>query len=192
MDIPTLQRLSKRDNPLMLTGLGNQGTLHSEGINNVGEMDWWQSYTRGNVEIQFVPARHFSCRGVSDYNMSLWGGFVIRTSDGVIYFAGDTGYGSFAKEIRRRFGPIDLAFIPIGAYEPAWMMQTVHITPEEAWQIHEDLDSRSSVGIHFGTFQLTDEGIDQPAERLGKIISRNVKSPGKFEVPVFGKSVKVK
>lgn len=192
MDIPTLQLLVKRDNPLILTGLGNQGTLHSGGINSVNELDWWQSYVRQNIEIHFVPARHFSCRGIFDYNMSLWGGFVIKTPDGVIYFAGDTGYGGYAKEIRKKFGHIDLAFIPIGAYEPAWMMQTIHLTPEEAWQVHEDLESRSSVAIHFGTFQLADEGINEPAERLGKMASQNGKSSGKFVMPVFGKSVKVK
>jgi L-ascorbate metabolism protein UlaG (beta-lactamase superfamily) len=192
MDIPTLQRLAKRDNPLMLTGLGNQRTLKSHGIDNVKELDWWQEFTKGDIEIHFTPARHFSRRGVDDYNMSLWGSFVIMTPSGVVCFIGDTGYGSFVKEIHRRFGPVDLAFIPIGAFEPAWMMQTVHLTPEEAWQVHEELVSRFSVGIHFGTFQLTDEGIDEPASRLGKMISQNGKSSGKFVVPTFGKSVKVK
>jgi L-ascorbate metabolism protein UlaG (beta-lactamase superfamily) len=192
MDIPTLKHLVERDNPLILTGLGNKGTLLSNGISNVRELDWWQNFSKGDIEIHFTPARHFSRRGVSDYNMSLWGSFVIKTPSGVIYFIGDTGYGSFVKEIHKRFGPVDLAFIPIGAYEPAWMMETVHLTPEEAWQVHGELESRFSVGIHFGTFQLTDEGINEPAERLGKNISQNGASSGKFVVPAFGKSVKVK
>ena len=192
MDIPTLKRLVKRDNPLILTGLGNKSTLLNGGISHVRELDWWQSFSKGNIEIFFAPARHFSRRGVSDYNMSLWGSFVIKSPSGIIYFIGDTGYGSFVKEIHKRFGPVDLAFIPIGAYEPAWMMQTVHLTPEEAWQVHEELESRLSVGIHFGTFQLTDEGIDEPAERIGKVVSQNGKSSGEFVVPAFGKNVKVK
>jgi L-ascorbate metabolism protein UlaG (beta-lactamase superfamily) len=192
MDIPTLERLAKRDNPLILTGLGNKPTLQRHGIKNVQELDWWQKFTRGGVEFHFTPARHFSSRGVTDYNLSLWGSFIIRTKSGVIFFLGDSGYGGFVKEIRGRFGPVDLAFIPIGAYEPAWMMKTIHVTPEEAWQVHEELESLFSVGIHFGTFQLTDEGIGEPVERLEKMVAHNGKSSGKFVAPAFGKSVKVK
>jgi L-ascorbate metabolism protein UlaG (beta-lactamase superfamily) len=189
MDIPTLERLVKRDNPLVVTGLGNQQILQRYGIKNVQELDWWKGFTRGGIEFCFTPARHFSRRGATDYNLSLWGSFIIRTPSGVICFIGDSGYGSFIKEIRRRFGPVDLAFIPIGAYEPAWMMETVHLTPEQAWQVHDELGSRLSVAIHFGTFQLTDEGINEPVERLGKVIMQNGKASGKFVVPTFGKSM---
>ncbi|MCX5849602.1 MAG: MBL fold metallo-hydrolase [Deltaproteobacteria bacterium] len=191
MDIPTLARLAKRDNPIIITGLGNQRVLWSYGIDNVKELDWWQEFNRDNIDICFAPARHFSRRGMADYNLSLWGSFIIKTPSGVIYFLGDSGYGGFIKEIRRRFGPIDLAFIAIGAYEPSWMMETVHLTPEEAMQVHKDLESRLSVAIHFGTFQLTDEGIDEPVERLDKVISQNSGALGKFVVPKFGKSVDV-
>jgi L-ascorbate metabolism protein UlaG (beta-lactamase superfamily) len=191
MDIPTLSRLAKRDNPIIITGLGNQRTLSRSGIGNVKELDWWQEFTKDKIDICFTPARHFSRRGAADYNMSLWGSFIIRTPRGVIYFLGDSGYGGFIKEICRRFGSIDLAFIPIGAYEPAWMMETVHLSPGEAMQVHKDLDSRLSVAIHFGTFQLTDEGIDEPVERLGKVVSQNSGASGKFVVPTFGKSVDV-
>lgn len=191
MDIPTLLRLAKRDNPLILTGIGNQRTLRNNGIYNVKELDWWQGFTRNNVEIYFTPARHFSRRGLTDYNLSLWGSFVIKTSSGVICFIGDSGYGYFIKEIRKRFGSFDLAFIPVGAYDPAWMMKTIHLTPEEAWQVHKDLDSRLSVAIHFGTFQLTDEGIDEPAKRLRNAISSDGGAFGKFVVPAFGKGEEV-
>ncbi|KUG21509.1 outer membrane protein roma [hydrocarbon metagenome] len=189
MDIPTLERLAKRDNPLILTGIGNKQILKQYKVDNVKELDWWQKVTLGNVEFCFTPARHFSSRGVTDYNLSLWGSFIIKTPSGVICFIGDSGYGSFVGEIRRRFGPVDLSFIPIGAYEPAWMMETIHLTPEEAWQVHEDLGSRLSVAIHFGTFQLTDEGINEPVERLGKVILEKGEGFGKFLVPTFGKNM---
>jgi L-ascorbate metabolism protein UlaG (beta-lactamase superfamily) len=189
MDIPTLKRLAKRDNPIVITGLGNQKILRSHGIKNVQEMDWWQKFTLSGIEFCFTPARHFSRRGVTDYNLSLWGSFIIKTPSGVICFIGDSGYGSFVREICRRFGPVDLAFIPIGAYEPAWMMETVHLTPEEAWRVHEELGARLSVAIHFGTFQLTDEGIKEPLERLGKVVSQSGNALGKFVVPTFGKSM---
>jgi L-ascorbate metabolism protein UlaG (beta-lactamase superfamily) len=192
MDIPTLVRLAKRDKPVMVTGLGNRSILIDSGIGRVKELDWWEGFTAGDIKIYFTPARHFSRRGVTDYNASLWGGFVIKTPSGNICFIGDSGYGDFAKEIRERFGPMDLAFIPIGAYEPAWMMKTVHLSPEEAWRVHEDLESRLSVAIHFGTFQLSDEGINEPTERLNNIADkRKNKAAGKFVVPVFGKSVDV-
>lgn len=189
MDIPTLERLAKRDKPLILTGIGNKKILKQYKIDNVKELDWWQIVTLGNVEFCFTPARHFSSRGLTDYNLSLWGSFIIKTPSGVVCFIGDSGYGSFVKEIRRRFGPVDLAFIPIGAYEPAWMMETIHLTPEEAWQVHKDLESRLSVAIHFGTFQLTDEGIEDPVKRLGEVILKKGQGLGKFMVPTFGKNM---
>lgn len=192
MDIPTLRRLAKRDNPLILTGIGNRRTLMDSGIDNVKELDWWQGFAYDHVEVFFTPARHFSRRGLRDHNMSLWGSFVIRSSSGNICFIGDSGYGSFVKEIRKRFGPVDLAFIPIGAYDPAWMMETIHLTPEEAWQVHKDLDSHLSVAIHYGTFRLTDEGIDEPTQRLKKAISSGDEIFGRFVIPTFGKNMHVK
>lgn len=191
MDISTLERLVKRDNPLILTGLGNKQILKKHGIDNVTELDWWQNAASGAIEFFFTPARHFSSRGIADYNLSLWGSFIIKTSSGVICFIGDSGYGSFIKEIRKHFGPVTLAFIPIGAYEPAWMMESIHLTPEEAWQVHKELESDLSVAIHFGTFQLTDEGINEPAERLLKAVSSDSRTFGKFIVPKFGESIGV-
>lgn len=192
MDMPTLKRLARRDNPLFVAGTGNQRTLKRSGIHNVTELDWWQGISQGGLEIYFTPARHFSRRGIADYNMSLWGGFVIKAPEGMIYFLGDSGYGRFVSEVRKRFGSFDLAFIPIGAYEPRWMMETIHLTPEEAVDVHHDLDSALSVGIHFGTFQLTDEGIDEPVKRLNKMIHEKGNQAGRFVVPAFGKSVEVK
>ncbi len=191
MDIPTLRRLVRRDNPLLVAGLGNRRVLYRHGLRRVKELDWWESMSLGPVTVSFAPARHFSRRGLWDYNRSLWGGFVVQGSRGPVYFAGDTGYGRFIGDIYRRFGPMALAFIPIGAYRPRWMMGSVHLNPEEAWQMHLALESRYSVGIHFGTFQLADEGIAEPAERIGRLAAEHTSGKGRFIIPRFGKTVTV-
>ncbi|MFZ5562467.1 MAG: MBL fold metallo-hydrolase, partial [Thermodesulfobacteriota bacterium] len=188
MDIPTLRRLARRDNPIVITGTGNGATLNRHGITNVRELEWWQETQVGGLTVLFTPARHFSRRGVNDYNRSLWGGFGVLAPSGNICFIGDSGYGDFFKQIGRRMGRVDLAFIPIGAYEPAWMMDTVHLTPEQAFQVHLDLGARRSVAIHFGTFQLTDEPMDEPAKRLARVLATGNPGSHDFAVPVFGKA----
>ncbi len=186
LDLDTLQRLEERDQPRILAGLGNAAFLKSFGFSRVDDLDWWQRLQVKGTPIHFVPGRHFSSRGLSDRYKTLWGGFVIENIGAPIYFAGDTGYGRHFRMIREKFGPMDLSFLPIGAYEPRWFMRDVHMNPQEAVQAHRDLDSRKSVGIHFGTFQLTDEAIDAPARDLA--ISRQAQrlSPDMFQVPVFG------
>jgi len=188
MDIPTLQWLAARDNPLVIAGLGSGRTLGRHGIDHVRELDWWQQAEINGVTVLFTPTRHFSRRGVTDYNQSLWGGFGITAPSGTVCFIGDSGYGEFFKEIGRRLGSVDLAFIPIGAYAPAWMMETVHLTPEQAFQVHLDLEARRSVAIHFGTFQLTDEAMDEPAERLARAVRKHGFADKTFVVPVFGQA----
>jgi len=138
-----------------------------------------------------TPARHFSARSPLDRNRALWGGFLIAVDRARIYFAGDTAYASFFPEIRRRLGPIDLALLPIGAYEPRWFMQAVHMNPADAVQAHLDLEADASVGMHFGTFQLTAEGIDEPLRALDDARrARNV-PPSRFRTVGFGDSVRL-
>ncbi|MCB9084162.1 MAG: MBL fold metallo-hydrolase [Bdellovibrionaceae bacterium] len=188
MDLPTLKRLNDRFHPLFLVGLGNSKTLTNFGIDRVVELDWWQSYDTAQSKIHFVPAQHFSSRSLWDQNRSLWGGFVIEASMGEIYFAGDTGYGPHFAEIASRFTNIQISFLPIGAYEPRWFMQAMHVNPEEAIQAHLDLKSQLSVGIHFGTFQLTDEGIDAPVKELKRALEKPGREGVKFLVPEFGQA----
>lgn len=189
MDIPTLKRLAARDNPLVIAGLGNRRTLNRHGIDRVRELEWWQETQVGGVTILFTPARHFSRRGVTDYNRSLWGGFGILAPSGNICFIGDSGYGEFFKKIGERMGRVDLAFIPIGAYDPAWMMETVHLTPEQALDVHRDLGARRSVAIHFGTFQLTDEAMNEPATRIARLVEAKNPAGKNFMVPEFGRAM---
>jgi L-ascorbate metabolism protein UlaG (beta-lactamase superfamily) len=186
MDLPALGALHERDRPRVLTGLGNGTYLRRRGIDTAEEFDWWEGTLAGPVTIRFVPTRHFSGRGMGDHHRTLWGGFVIESSWGRTYFAGDTGYGEFFRLIREREGPLGLAFLPFGAYEPRWFMKPVHMNPAEAVRAHLDLGVRRTVGIHFGTVQLTDEAIDEPIEALQEALAATDLGDTEFIVPEFG------
>jgi L-ascorbate metabolism protein UlaG (beta-lactamase superfamily) len=166
MDLATLRWLAARGTRHAITTLGNAERLRQVGFGRVDELDWWDSAPAGPVQVTATPTRHFSRRGLTDGNRSLWAGFALRGPDGQVLFAGDSGAGSHWQAIADRLGPPDLALLPIGAYEPRWLMAPVHMNPAEAVQAHHDLGARQSVGMHFGTFQLTDEAIDAPVRAL--------------------------
>src|SRR5207253_1028572 len=165
-DRRTLGMLAERFDPLVVTPLGNAAIVRSSGIRRVEELDWWQEAQNSPLPITLTPAQHFSARTPLDRNRALWGGFILAASGARIFFAGDTAYARFFQDIRHRLGPITLALLPIGAYEPRWFMQSVHMNPPEAVQAHLDLEASESVGTHFGTFQMTTEGIDEPLRAL--------------------------
>jgi L-ascorbate metabolism protein UlaG (beta-lactamase superfamily) len=122
-----------------------------------------------------------------DYCKALWGGFVLQSPDLKIFFAGDTAYGEHFKMIKERFGAMNLSLLPIGAYEPRWFMKEFHMNPAEAVQAHLDLESRLSMGIHFGTFPLTDEAIDDPIKHLEESLrARNLTN---FIAPDHGQTI---
>ena len=187
-DLPTLGMLAKRFDPLVVTPLGNGRFARAAGIRRVEELDWWQSAQSPGVPITLTPAHHFSARGPFDRNRALWGGFMLTADHARIYFAGDTAYAPFFHNIRQRLGPIDLALLPIGAYEPRWFMQSVHMNPAEAVQAHLDLGASESIAMHFGTFQMTAEGIDEPVRALEQ--ARRAKSvpASAFRILGFGES----
>jgi L-ascorbate metabolism protein UlaG (beta-lactamase superfamily) len=118
-----------------------------------------------------VPAKHFSGRGLNDSDATLWCGYVLQGSAGNVYFAGDTGMGSHFAEIKHRLGPIRLALLPIGAYLPSWFMHPVHISPSEAVEVHDILEARVGVAIHFGTFALGDDGELEPVVKLREALA---------------------
>jgi L-ascorbate metabolism protein UlaG (beta-lactamase superfamily) len=164
LDRRTLAILVARDAPTIVTGLGVGRYLPTR---TCVELDWGDSRRLADdVSVAFVPAEHFSARTPFDRNRTLWGGFVLETPSGPIYFAGDTGYGSHFGAIRRRFGPMTLSLIPIGAYEPRWFMRRVHVDPTEALQASLILESAVTLAIHHATFQLTKEAIDAPEKTL--------------------------
>jgi len=190
-DLPTLRRLATRFDPLVVTPLGNGGLLRSAGVRRIAELDWWQETTTDPWGITLTPAQHFSARTPFDRNRALWGGFVLHNTDTRIYFACDTAYVPFFGDIRRRVGPIDLALLPIGAYEPRWFMRSVHMNPAEAVQAHLDLDAARSIAMHFGTFQLTTEGIDEPIRALAEACRTSNVAPSRFQVLGFGESARI-
>ncbi len=160
--------------PLFIVPLGVKAWFTDAGIDRVVELDWWQSRRVGEVEIVLVPAQHWSGRSFSDRMETLWGGYAVFAPDFHLFFAGDTGYSKDFADIHARFAArhggvgrgFDLALLPIGAYEPRWFMKEQHIDPAEAVQIHLDLAARRSIGIHWGTFALTDEALDEPPRAL--------------------------
>ena len=187
-DLRTLRMLAERFDPMVLTPWGNGALVRSAGITRVEELDWWQAASASALPITLTPAQHFSARTPFDRNRALWGGFILVAGRARIFFAGDTAYAPFFIEIPRRLGDIDLALLPIGAYEPRWFMQAVHMNPAEAVQAHLDLRAAASIGMHFGAFQLTTEGIDEPLRRLEEARqARNVMA-SRFRTLEFGGS----
>jgi L-ascorbate metabolism protein UlaG (beta-lactamase superfamily) len=167
LDIGSLRALKQRFGPIPIVApLGNRDWLTRKGLGLVTELDWWQSHHLLDAEITATPARHFAARTLRDRNQTLWGGYFIRHQGQTIYYAGDTGYTRFFRAIEERLGVPDLALLPIGAYEPRWIMGTVHMNPAEAVRAFQDLRAKQAVGMHFGTFQLTDEAIDAPIHDL--------------------------
>lgn len=188
MDLPTLRRVRRRWAPRTATGLANARHLAKAGISDAVELDWWQSTDLAGVRVTYVPAQHFSARTLRDRNRSLWGGFVVEAAGATVYFAGDSGYCPHFAEIGQLFPRIDLALLPIGAYEPRWFMRQQHVNPEEAVRAHQDLRPRRSLGMHFGTFQLTDEGIDAPVRALRQARAQAGIPEADFDVLRFGET----
>ncbi|MFN9065615.1 MAG: MBL fold metallo-hydrolase, partial [Bdellovibrionales bacterium] len=185
-DEASLVTLKNKFNPLFLVPLGDGRLLEKLGITNFKELDWNDIYFHepSQSHIHFVRCNHWSARGMFDRNYSLWGAYVIKTLGKKIYFAGDTGYGNHFKEVLNTFGEMDISLLPIGAYEPRWMMQDQHMNPAEAVQAHLDLKSKNSYGIHFRTFQLTNEGIEDPVVDLEK--AKKEFKVENFMAPQFG------
>lgn len=190
MDLPTLRRLVARDRPAMVTGLGNAAYLARKGIAGARELDWWgRAPLPGGLEATFLPARHFSARGLTDRARTLWGGFAVASPGGRLLFLGDTAFGTHLAEIGQRLGPSGVALIPIGAYAPGWFMERVHMTPEQALEAARLVGARASLAMHFGTFKLTHERIEEPVERLHAARAAAGLTPDVFRVPGFGETI---
>jgi N-acyl-phosphatidylethanolamine-hydrolysing phospholipase D len=173
LDAPTIRTLaSAHPRAWWVVPLGLSGLVRSLGVRDVGELDWWEERRVGDATIACTPARHFSARTPFDRNRTLWCGFALATDAGRIFYAGDTGMHPEFAAIGERFGPFALSAIPIGAYEPRWFMHPVHMDPDEAVTAyralhahHGGLERAMMVGIHWGTFRLTDEPTLEPPRR---------------------------
>ena len=181
LDINTIKKLSHQFNPVIYTPLGGSLFLKKKGIMNVKEMDWWdEAELAHNLKLICTPAQHFSGRGMFDRDKTLWSGFALMTEKGSIYYSGDTGFGEFFSEIAAKLAPVRLAFLPIGAYKPLWFMSVIHTSPSDAVEIHKILNSPKSIGMHFGTFPLADDGMEEPGEELNRLINEEGMSGEEF------------
>lgn len=167
-DVATLDALEERFGMPVFAGLGSRAMLAEHDVNSGVDLDWWQSAPVGasGVTVTMTPARHGSQRGLGDRNVVLWGGFVVTGPSGSVFFAGDTAFAPHFADIRRRLGAPTVALLPIGAYQPRWFMENIHMDPADAVRAHQVLGAERSVGIHWGTFDLSDEGRFQPAGEL--------------------------
>jgi L-ascorbate metabolism protein UlaG (beta-lactamase superfamily) len=174
LDIDTLGRLHAKYEPVMAMPLGNDAIVR-RAIPGARCMtaDWWDHLDLGRcVTTTLTPAYHWSNRWPGDTRMMLWGGHYLRTPVGSVWFAGDTGYGDgrIFGEVRTRLASPEVALIPIGAYAPRWFMAAQHVDPAEAVRIFTDVGARRALGIHWGTFQLTDEAREAPAVELASAL----------------------
>ena len=193
LDHNTVVKLAEQQpDTLFLVPLGLETLLKSWGVKNVKEMDWWETHRIGSNEVTFVPAYHWSARTLADRNKSLWGGWTLKNPDLNFYFSGDTGYSKDFAEIGKRLGPFDFSAIAVGAYEPRWFMKAQHINPDEAVQIHKDVRSSHSMGIHWGTFELTDEPLDQPIGDLKTALESQGVTPTDFQLLGHGDTINLR
>ena len=159
------------------------------GLPKVIELDWWQSAEVAGVKFTLVPAQHWSRRGLNDVDATLWGGFVYEGAGLRAYHSGDTAYFSGFRAIGERMGPIDAAMLPIGAYDPRWFMKPQHMNPEDALQAFLDLGARRFFAMHWGTFKLTDEPINEPPQLLRRLWAERSLDAGRLCIPAIGETV---
>lgn len=176
LDAASVKAIAAKFNPQFIVPLGVDALLREWGVTKVHALDWWESTevatrTGVNVQLHCVPAHHWSKRGFFGANQTLWAGFVIRSSDFGVYFSGDTGYSEDFKAIGAKFGPLDMAILPLGSWAPRWFMKPLHIDAAEAVQIHRDVRARRSLGVHWGAFDLATEPIDSARTELPKALA---------------------
>ncbi|MDI9244661.1 MBL fold metallo-hydrolase [Marinobacter sp. CHS3-4] len=189
LDDATVRQLHRRfgEKLCFCVPMGLRRWFEKRGIHNLVELGWWQSAElTENNEVFCLPTQHFSGRTATDTNTSLWCSWLVDMDGFRLYFGGDTGYGKVFRDIGELFAPIDLALLPIGAYDPRWFMAPVHVAPEEAVKIHQDIGARQSVAMHWGTFVLTDEPMDEPPRRLRMALETHGIRESEFRVMQHG------
>jgi N-acyl-phosphatidylethanolamine-hydrolysing phospholipase D len=182
--------------PLFLAPIGIKVWLEGLGVQRALELDWWERHLHAGVEFHFTPAQHWSARGLFDRNKTLWGAWAAMAPDFHWFFSGDTGYSQDFSDTREHFagrqtagqgGGFDVALIAVGACLPRWFMQMQHVDLDEAVQVHLDLGAKHSVGVHWGTFELADDPLDQPLHELARARTlKGVADDAFFLLPVGG------
>jgi L-ascorbate metabolism protein UlaG (beta-lactamase superfamily) len=189
MDAPSLRLIG--DEPVYVVPLGLGVWFRRAGYPRVVELEWWEQREIEGVAVTFVPSQHWSKRGLFDDNDSLWGGYVLERDGVRVYHSGDTAYFDGFAQIAARCGPITAAMLPIGAYEPRWFMRSQHMNPSDAVQAFEDLRADRFFAMHWGTFKLTDEPLDQPPQLLRECWAEHKLPEQRCEVPAIGETVRL-
>jgi L-ascorbate metabolism protein UlaG (beta-lactamase superfamily) len=185
MDVTSLSALVSKFQPRLIVPLGNDVILREADpiLANATAHDWGDTITLADqVKVTLEPTLHWSARGISDRSMALWCNFVIESNSGRIYACGDTGYdaNSIFPAMKSKYGGFQLALLPIGAYEPRWFMRQEHMNPEEAVTVMQELGAEQAIGHHWGTFPLTNEGVEQPKQDLAIALKAKNIAPEKF------------
>ncbi|VEB96762.1 metal-dependent hydrolase [Cedecea lapagei] len=190
LDSKTVRRLFKRfPNVHFFVPLGLKRWFSQRGIEQVTELDWWQSFNWSGMVFTPVPARHWSMRTFWDRNRSLWCGWVIEHGSLRFWFSGDSGYTESLAEIARRLGPFDMAALPIGAYEPRWFMGDHHMDPQQAVTLWQAIGKPTTIPIHWGVFELADESLDKPPLELRKALEAQGETDAAFSPLRIGQSL---
>ncbi len=179
--IKALQTKQPNNPPQYYVPLGQKAWFDKRGVTPVIELDWWDSARIGEATVHAVPVQHWSSRSPFDRNEALWAGFLIDSPSQRTLFIGDSGYSDDFKTIAQRLGTVDLALVPIGAYDPRWFMKSAHMNPEEALQVVQEVGAKRAIGMHWGTFPLTDEPMTEPGERAD--------ATGVIETPKPGQTI---
>lgn len=205
MDEGSLTALAKQagGSPLFITPLGHKRWFARRGIHKVVELDWWDTHVleaserSARAPVTLTPAQHWSARTAFDAMRSLWGGFAVRSPDCHLFFAGDTAYSKDFADIRHHFARehtpeqgagFDIALLPIGAYEPRWFMRDQHVNPAESVRIFQDLGCKRAIAVHWGTFTLTDEPLDEPPRALAVALHAAGIAPERFAALAIGQT----
>jgi L-ascorbate metabolism protein UlaG (beta-lactamase superfamily) len=190
LDRQTVTRLNRQKGgaPMFFVPLGLKDWFKAQGIDTVTELDWWESAIHKGIRLTLAPVQHWSSRTPWDRNKTLWGSWVVEHPRLRFFFGGDFGYSPDLADISKHFGTIDLAALPIGAYEPRWFMKVMHVNPEEAVRALQDLNARYAVAMHWGTFRLTDELLDEPPRKLAAALADAGVAPERFVVMTHGET----
>lgn len=189
LDADTVKRVRKT--ATMCVPRGDGPWFRRRRFRQVEEFDWWQTKDLAGLKVTFVPTQHFSGRYPWDRNKSLFGGWILEGKRHAVYHAGDSGYFSGFSAIGERFRRLDVACLPIGAYQPRWFMRPYHMSPEEAGQAFLDLQARSFLPIHWGTFRLSDEAMDDPPKEISSFFREQGLETDRLWLPRLGETIPV-